>query len=387
MISRIAIAGYRSIRSLVLRLGSLNVVTGPNGSGKSNLYRSLTLLAEAAEGRLIRSLAQEGGFESILWAGPEKISNEMRRGEVPIQGTLRSSPISLRLGIQAEPYSYAVDLGIPPPTTSMFSRDPEMKRECLWRGLRMDAKFLCADRRGPAIRCRAEDGKWQDMDLVLPTQASMLSAFADPYSAPELLLFRETLRSWRFYDTFRTDRDAPARQHAIGTFTPVMSADGSDLAAALQTIREIGDHESLDKTIDDAFPGSRLMIVSGDAGMQVQLEQPGLLRYLGANELSDGTIRYLLLVAALLSPRPPEFLVLNEPENSLHPDVIPALARLIRLAAERSQVIVVSHHRGLVQSLESDDACVSIRLQKQLGETVVEDASTIEQRGWKWPRR
>ena len=62
---------------------------------------------------------------------------------------------------------------------------------------------------------------------------------------------------------------------------------------------------------------------------ELQMRQHGLLRPLGTAELSDGTLRYLLLVAALLSPRPPELMVLNEPETSLHPDLLAPLGRLI----------------------------------------------------------
>ena len=70
MINTLAVAGYRSLRDLVLSLDRLNLVTGPNGSGKSNLYRALRLLAETAQGRVIPSLAREGGLQSTLWAGP-----------------------------------------------------------------------------------------------------------------------------------------------------------------------------------------------------------------------------------------------------------------------------------------------------------------------------
>jgi predicted ATPase len=85
----------------------------------------------------------------------------------------------------------------------------------------------------------------------------------------------------------------------------VLAPDGVDLAAALQTVREIGDSEALDAAIDRAFPGSRLIIDSSDARFLVQLEMPGLHRPLRADELSDGTLRYLCLLAALFSPRPP----------------------------------------------------------------------------------
>jgi predicted ATPase len=70
MLSTLAISNYRSLRDLVIRLQRLNVVTGPNGSGKSNLYRALRLLADIAQGRIIPSLAREGGIRSTLWAGP-----------------------------------------------------------------------------------------------------------------------------------------------------------------------------------------------------------------------------------------------------------------------------------------------------------------------------
>src|SRR5690349_17544273 len=77
MITRLAISGYRSLRDVRVALGPLNVVTGANGSGKSSLYRALKLLADIAQGRIIQSLAAEGGLQSTLWAGPEQFSREM----------------------------------------------------------------------------------------------------------------------------------------------------------------------------------------------------------------------------------------------------------------------------------------------------------------------
>lgn len=273
VIERIAIAGYRSIRSIILRLGQLNVVTGANGSGKSNLYRALRFIADAADGRLAESLSCEGGFDSVRWAGPKKNGKD---------------PVSLRLGLTADPLSYYFDLGLPPPNEeSMFDRDPEMKRECLWRGVRMEPKNLCADRRVGTLRCRGASGQWQDIEMHLPRQSSMLSEYADPLAAPELIIMRETLRRWRFYDTFRVDARSPSRQSCVATFTPIMAGDGADLT----------------------------------------------------------------------------------------------------LAAENSQVIVVSHNAALVNHLEADAICVPIRLAKEAGETVLQDADLLSQYGWKWPSR
>jgi predicted ATPase len=88
MLLTIAIAGYRSIRDLVLPLQRINVITGANGSGKSSLYRAILLLADVAQGRVIGSLAREGGLPATLWAGPETFSRAMKAGTAPVQGTL-----------------------------------------------------------------------------------------------------------------------------------------------------------------------------------------------------------------------------------------------------------------------------------------------------------
>src|SRR5512143_776327 len=101
------------------------------------------------------------------------------------------------------------------------------------------------------------------------------------------------------------------------------------------------------------------------------MTQHGLLRPLGTAELSDGTLRYFLLIAALLTPRPPALMVLNEPETSLHPDLLPALGRLIIRASAESQVWVVTHPTRLIAALEEDTGCNSIVLDKSNGETTI----------------
>ncbi len=385
MLTTLAIAGYRTLRDLVIPLAPLNLVTGPNGSGKSNLYRALRLLAETAQGRVIPSLAREGGLQSTLWAGPETFSRSMLRGEQPVQGTLRKKPISLRLGFAGDEFGYAIDLGLPTPSSSAFGHDPEIKRECIWNGPFPRPASVLVERRGPIVRCREGNGKWSIVAQQLSTFDSMMTHCADPRNTPEMLLLREQIRGWRFYDQLRTDATAPARQPQIGTHTPVLGNDGADLAAALRTIMEIGDPEALRDSVADAFPGSTISVVSSDGWFEVEMHQHGLLRALKGAELSDGTLRYLLWVAALLTPRPPELLVLNEPETSLHPDLLPALARLIVRAAERTQVFVVSHAAGLIDSLQQQPTCHAITLDKTFGETTIVEEHLRP--AWQWPAR
>ena len=116
------------------------------------------------------------------------------------------------------------------------------------------------------------------------------------------------------------------------------------------------------------------------------MRQHGLLRPLKAAELSDGTLRYLLLVAALLTPRPPELLVLNEPETSLHPDLLPALARLIRglraLTGDRGVARGAADRGARAGGRQPVD-----RVEKHFGATRIADADDRDMPAWKWPAR
>ncbi len=383
LISRLCISGYRSLRDVRLELGALSVVTGANGSGKSSLYRALRLLADVAQGRVIPSLALEGGLASALWAGPESFSRAMKRGEQAVQGTVRRTVVALKLGFSSDDYGYAIDLGLPK-DGGLFGRDPEIKAEALWTGPLLQRANCFAERRGPAVALRDRNGERRPACTRLQPFDSMLTHCADPADGAELLLLRERLRDWRFYDHFRTDAEAPARRRQVGTRTPVLGSDGADLAAALATLREIGVEGALDAAVADAFPGAAVEVATSDGWFEVEMRQHGLLRPLKAAELSDGTLRYLLLIAALLSPRPPTLMILNEPETSLHPDLLPPLARLIARAADRTQIVVVSHAAPLVEALEHAAGARRIVLAKELGETVVQGE---ERPAWNWPVR
>ncbi|NGM34626.1 AAA family ATPase [Methylobacterium sp. DB0501] len=377
-IHRLAISGYRSLRDSVLGLDRLTVVTGANGSGKSSLYRALRLLAEVAQGRAIPSLAREGGFASALWAGPEAFGRQ-------VEGTVRRNPVELKLGFSDDDYGYAVALGLPAPTYAgtFFSQDPEIKAESVWTGPIVGRANVFAERRGPLVRLRDGSGTWTEAFRELAAFDSLMTHGADPRDALDVLVLRERMRAWRFYDHFRTDRDAPARRPQIGTRTPVLAGDGADVAAAIQTIIEIGDRDALDATIAEAFPGAELSVAASEGHFSLELGQHGLLRRLRGPELSDGTLRYILLAAALLSPRPPELMVLNEPETSLHADLLAPLAALIARAAESTQVLVVSHAAALVAALEREGAA-RITLDKRLGETLAPDHDPPS---WTWPKR
>ena len=253
-------SGYRSLRDVVIPLHRLTLITGANGSGKSNLFRALTLIVAAARGDLMACLAREGGLPAVMWAGPETFGREMRSGESPIQGGPRSKPVRLRLGFAADPFSYAVELGYPQERRTAFALDPERKGEWIWAGPAFHPR---------ALLCSDAGGRDPDRGLF---QLGM-----DPKERPEALLLREQILNWRFYDSFRTDQEAPARRPGVGTRCFALAADGHDLPAAVQTILESGDGEAFLAAVDDAFPGAHLSVNHGDGLFRMQFHQPGLL--------------------------------------------------------------------------------------------------------------
>lgn len=390
MLSTVAVRGYRSLREVVLPLRRLTVVTGPNGSGKSSLYRALGLLADCGRGEVVGSLAREGGLESVLWAGPEQTAGARRTGTT--EGTVRTRPVSLEMGYAADDVGYLVDLGLPQHAGpgSLFARDPQIKREAVFAGPVLRPAATLVRRGGPYAEAGAESGRcFDELTRGLPPYRSLLAEFAG--ARPELTAVYERLRNWRFYDGFRVDAAAPARRPRVGTRTPVMAADGGDLAAAVQTIIEAG-FDDLGRAVADAFDGATVEIAVHDGLFDLQLRQRGMLRALRSAELSDGTLRFLLWAAALLSPEPPSLMVLNEPETSLHPDLVRPLAGLITTAAAQTQVVVVTHSPTLIDllgavALDEDGDAVRIALYKEFGETRVAGQDLLSTPPWDWGSR
>lgn len=371
-IREVHVTGYRSVRELRLKLRQINVLIGPNASGKSNLYNSVFLLAKAAAGGFARVIADEGGMSSVLWAGERKTRS--------ILSSSAMEPVRMSLGVKTDTFNYEMVCGLPKPTRSAFDLDPEVKEERVWTEGARGLKVTFFERNSERAWILDRDEKLSDYSgELLPTE-SVLSQLREPHLYPELSALRGEMSQWRFYHHFRTDHESPLRHPQVGVRTPVLSHDGRDLAAALQTILEIGQEEDLREAIKTAFPGAGLDIDHDhESGMfAVLLRMPGLKRSLRARELSDGTLRYLCLMAALLSPRPPALLALNEPETSLHPDLLEPLAKQIVSASRFSQLWVVTHSQRLADLVEKYSNESAIRVELHGGETRIVGQKLVE---------
>jgi predicted ATPase len=367
-----SIKGYRSVRSLRMPVRRLTVLTGANGVGKTNLYRALELVQAAADGDLALSLAREGGLASALWAGPRK-ANEQPRLEIDIGlegalGETAENDATLR---------YRVEIGFGDSKYgAVFAEEPQIKRETLTMPLGRRTVTLL-ERSGAAAWYRDENGQRRQVEDTILGSETALSSLRG--TLPEVDLVRRLLSSWRFYHSFRTDRDGPPRRPALAVTAPLLDADGGNLAAVFATLAHIrGDTTDLTEAIDSAVPGARLIIPPPGQDARFSMVFPEFPhRPFEQHELSDGTLQFLALLGALLSYRLPPLIALNEPEASLHPDLLPALARAIAKAATRTQVWVVTHSPILSEAIASETGTVPRTVIRRDGGSWIEGLNDI----------
>ncbi|MEJ6581811.1 MAG: AAA family ATPase [Akkermansiaceae bacterium] len=337
MIHSLQIQGYRSLADFSLKLAPLTVVQGANGVGKSNLYKALRLFGSLAEGTFPQTMAAEGGTQSCLYAGPTP--GPPKRKEVSID-------------LKAVDFRWQLIFGLVPSSPddpTLFKGDPDLKKESLSRGRERHSR--------------------KDWAGKIPHNESLVSFIRDHTSHSLLSVVREAILTWRFYDDFRHDAASPLRQPSPCAWAPILSENGDNLAAAIQTINESSNRETLSRLIQLAFPDHHLGVTANESGMTLRWTQPHLRRPVTGPELSDGTLQFIALCAALLSPKPPSLLVLNEPENSLNPSLYPALVELINFARNSSQLLVITHSDDLCQTLVEGLGATARRLALQEGAT------------------
>jgi predicted ATPase len=230
------------------------------------------------------------------------------------------------------------------------------------------------ERKGPLVTLRNEAGARETHQNAVLSSETALASFRDVSRYPELEAVRRELLDWRLYHDFRTDAASPIRRPCYAITTPTLSPDGSDLAAVLATlfvIRE--DTVDLQMAIEDAFPDATLRAWDEGSRCRFSMEFPDMPRPFGAHELSDGTLKYLCLLGALMGYRLPSLVALNEPEASMHPDLLPPLARLIGRAAATARIWVVTHSDLLARSLEAEIGHRARRVVKVNGATQIEN--------------
>ncbi len=336
-------ANYRSLKSIRMDMAGVNLFIGENGVGKSNLYRALQLIQAAVRGRLAHEIAREGGMASALWSG-------RRRSGDPVRIKLE---VELLDEVQALSFLYRVEAGLRPAKAAAgFIFEPQVKEE----ELKVDAgrPVTVMKRAGPGIFVRNAAGRMEEHPEQALTSETAIALLGDAGHYPEIGTFRRAIDGWRFFHGFRTDRDSPLRSPCLAVTAPMLDEDGSNLAAVFATLFHTRqDTVDLDRAIADAFGGARLVVPEPEEFAEFSLVFPDFpQRQFSPRELSDGQMRFLALAGALLSYRKPRFIALNEPETSLHPDMLPALAEMIAQASADSQIWIVTHSELLASEIQ-----------------------------------
>lgn len=379
-VASVAIHGYRSIRDIRLPLRQLTVLVGANGVGKTNLYRSLALLQAAALGTLADEIAREGGLGSLFWAGGRNLTPDDRFDPAYRTDGYRKheGPPRLKLGVSLDldgiEAQYGIEIGFPTPDSAAFPLEAQVKEERLAVTARgKPVEMMTRD--GAAAWLRDADGRRQRTEQAFLSSEVALARL----TGTELDAVRQALANWRLFHGLRTDADSPLRRPCRAVTAPLLTADGSNLAAVFATLRHIREETvDIDEAIEAAFPGARL-----DVPLPQEFASFGMVfpetpkRVFQAHELSDGTLHFLALMGALLSYRAPPFIALNEPETSLHPDLLPALARIIAKAAQRTQIWVVTHSRPLADALAELTGAIPHTVIRRDGATWIEGLSPL----------
>ncbi|HWD39422.1 MAG TPA: AAA family ATPase [Fimbriimonas sp.] len=349
------VEGYRSVRDLEVDFDDVNLITGPNGCGKSNLFNAFRLLKSSMQGKLAAYIAEEGGMESIVWAGPRS-----------------KGPVKVLLSLEAEPFSYRLEFGLRPGSElPLFPLDPQIKAEIV----KLAGRVL-VDRKSSVAHMRGVDG---DKELVaqLVDSESIFAQISDPSRYHALYSMREMVERWIFYHEFRTDQDSPLRRPALGTYSPMLAEDGHNLAPALLVLRQWGEWERFAEIFSSAFPEQEVF----SDGTEVKMSVPGIGRLVSVRELSDGTLKFIALAVACFAHRPAPLIAFNEPEASLNPAMMEPLADLLTHAAQYSQLWITTHSEALTRALEGRLGCHAVRLRKEDGETLLE-GQLSSRKGW-----
>jgi len=336
LIHHLKVAGLLSFgpKGIDLPLLPLNVLIGPNGSGKSNLLEVLSLF-RAAPTKLAEPVKEMGGVKEWLWKGPE--SKRVARIDAVIDYPRRTGPVRHMLEIA----EHGERFELTDERIEEVRPDENPLNLSLFYHFREGRPVLFDDRGDPRSLRR---------ESVKPEE-SVLSQVRDPEAYPVLHWLQEQYEQIRLYRSWTFGPLAGARreQSAQGR-SDVLNDGGDNLALVISKIR-LRIKNELIESIRKLFEGIEDIHITVDGGnVQLFLEESGGVE-IPASRLSDGTLRYLSVLAILLHPDPPPLVAIEEPELGLHPDILPHIAELLVSASRRTQLIVTTHSRLLVDAL------------------------------------
>ncbi len=344
-IQRLQVRGFRSLKDVTWEPGRLNVLIGPNGSGKSNLLRALALLRHGARGDLPQEVLRQGGIIPLLWDG--------QAGD--LSWTVKVDP-SRSMGPDVGPLTYDLHLVRLGEMSAYRIEREGLEGLELFDAERAAVRMVFLERTpGRAVTFARGDQLLTAPVGSLSDEQTLLSSFGSPFDDPTIVAFRDSLLGWSIYHDLRVDQQAPLRQAAVARVEDRIAPDGQNLIPVLHTLYT-GNRDfkrAMDAAMRAAFGSDYEELIfppAADQRIQLRLRWKSLRTEQSAANLSDGTLRFLLLVAIFASPNPGDLIALDEPETGLHPSMLPIIAELAAEAAQRTQVILSTHSADLLDA-------------------------------------
>ena len=349
-----------------IELRALNLFIGANGSGKSNLFEAISLMR--ATPKEVRDVTRKGGgVTEWLWKGGPKNPASVEwvvshpKGRMPLKHVLAFRAVA-----------------------QSFSLDDERVENCAPQNDReADVYFYYRYQHGKPVVNSYENGKRSLATDTIEADRSILAQRRDPDIYPELAWLAQNYERVRIYREWSFGRNAVFREPQKADMrNDILEEDFSNLGLFLNRLRTrfpVAKRSILDG-LKDLYDGINDFDVSMEGGtVQVFFTEGDFS--IPATRLSDGTLRYLCLLAILCDPEPPPLICLEEPELGLHPDILPKVADLLRTASQRTQLLVTTHSDILVDAM-TDSPEVVVVCSKEQGQTNMQRLNADDLSEW-----
>lgn len=348
--------------STAIPLRNLNVIIGPNGSGKSNLIEAIELIRATPKDLLI-PIRDGGGIRDWLWKGTKKAP------VASIEAVLEypKGPTSLRYILSFTEVSQRFEI-----------TDERVEAEAPNGGYDQPYLYYKFQNGHGVLNIKGHERRLQHEEIE-PTQ-SILSQRKDPDQYPELTYLGNSFAKIKLYREWSFGRyTTPRMPQKADLPNEILEADSSNLGLVLNRLRrDPVVKQRLLKALQALYEGIDDYDVQVEGGTVQVFFHEGQFT-VPATRLSDGTLRYLCLLAILCHPTPPPLVCIEEPELGLHPDVLPTLAELLKEASERCQLIVTTHSDVLVDAMSDQPESVLVAEKSATGTSLTRlDAENLK---------
>lgn len=342
------VQNYRSLADVELPVRDLAVVIGPNGSGKTALLEVFQLLQQGSLERLGAFLSAQGGFQAVFSFPGVKGEASLLGIELKVDAQSKDSesPMHYQFRLTPEHLGYAI----------AFER-------LEWQLAPAPEKpFQYIDRHGNGVRYQHPAvGATVRSDWDRDNPELGLSEVPRTYYEPEAL--RRMLAGTQHYSYLDISPRASVRLPQTLTPATRPGLNGESLYSALYNLRASyrGGYDDIMGLLSQGFPQfERLEFpVVGAGQVTIAWYEKGIAQPFYPNQLSEGTLRFLWLITTLLAPPAPALLLLDEPEVSLHPELLKLLAAVLQDASARSQIVAATHSPDLIRWLQPNEVLIA----------------------------